>query len=158
MEWRQYADDDPNYSDYLRKQISILLKRYFGDYNSIGLGFYYEDENHFSSESELSELVDIYDYHAPGVIFTADIIRENGLLLSLHYTYGTKTFPHGQASDLAGFYSNRRIHSIQGFGLLPITASWQFQFFINYDNDRDREQEFNDNFSTIFNAGIIYKF
>jgi hypothetical protein len=80
------------------------------------------------------------------------------LMISLVYQYAIKTYPNAGNQDFLGIYSNRRIHSIQGFGYIPLSHHWQFQFFANYDNDRDRDRESNDNFSTLLNASIVYNF
>ncbi|GAB4373965.1 MAG: hypothetical protein Kow0042_18220 [Calditrichia bacterium] len=158
LESRRYGEPDVNYSDFFFGSLSGQLKLYFSDYNSIGLGFVYELENHSLQEESQRQFADQEDYTASGLVVSADILKLTDLMLSFNYQYTLRTYPHAGADDLLGFYSNRRIHSLQGIGLIPLGRHWQFQFFANYDNDRDRDREANDNFNTIFNLGLIYKF
>ncbi len=157
-EMRRFSDPDISYSDYNAASLETQLKFYFSDYNSIGVGYVREWETHFSDNPDHRKIVEQENYTANGLVVSVDLIKTNGLLLNFSYQYTLRTYPNAGANDLFGFYSNRRIHSIQGLGYIPIGRHWQFQFFANYDNDRDRDRDYNDNFSTIFNLGLQYKF
>ena len=159
-EWesRRFRSPDISYSDYNAASLQAQIKFYFSDYNSLGVGYVHEQETHFSDNTDNQKIVEQENFTARGMVISVDLVKTNGLLLNLSYQYTLRTYPNAGANDLFGFYSNRRIHSLQGLGYLPLSKHWQFQFFANYDNDRDRDREYNDNFSTIFNIGLQYKF
>jgi len=160
VEWesRWYRNPDLSYSDFYFTSLSSEIKYYFGDFNSIGAGYVYELEHHFTHNSEDRALVEQENYDAKGFVLSVDLMNFSGFLLSIYYQYTLRIYHNAGEIDLLGYYSNRRIHTVQGIGYVPLTRRWQLQFFANYDNDRDREREANDNFSTIFNLGLIYKF
>jgi len=159
-EWesRRFSTPDISYSNYNAASLEAQVKFYFSDYNSFGLGYVHEWETHFSDNADNQKIVEQENFTANGLVISVDLVKTNGLLLNFSYQYTLRTYPNAGANDLFGFYSNRRIHSLQGLGYIPLGRHWQFQFFANYDNDRDRDRDYNDNFSTIFNIGLQYKF
>jgi len=157
-EYRKYQHPDLTYSDLLYGAASGQIKFYFNDFNSVGAGYIFEIEKHYATSDMDEALIGQENFHVNGLIVSADIISSIGLMISLVYQYAIKTYPNAGNQDFFGIYSNRRIHSIQGFGYIPVSAHWQLQFFANYDNDRDPDREANDNFSTLLNASIVYNF
>lgn len=157
-EWRWYQRPNVTHSNFNGGAFQGMLKFYFGDYNALGAGYAYEFETHRTDQESEDSLVEQENFVATGLVVSADIMQLTGLLISFTYRLTFRTYPNAGANDLLGFYSNRRIHSLQALVSVPISSRWQFQLFANYDNDRDRDREANDNFSTIFNAGFIYKF
>lgn len=158
MEIRRYEKPDITYSNFFYGSFANQIKFYISSYNSIGMGYLFETEKHYPNTDAETSLVEQENYKADGFIFSTDLISFNGLMLSIVYQFTLRTYPKAGADDFLGIYSNRRIHSIQGFGYIPLTSHWQLQFLANYDNDHDRDRESNDNFSTILNLSIIYKF
>lgn len=157
-ESRLYANPDFTYSNFIFGAMAAELKFYFGPYRSIGLGYIYEMEKHATDLESEAVIVSQENFNAMGLSLSLEIFSFRGLMISLNYQYLLRTFPNAGAQDFFGLYSNRRIHTVQGFGYIPLTTHWQFQFFANYDADRDRDREFNDNKSAIFNIGFLYKF
>ena len=157
-EWRWYGSPNASYSNFNFASLSASLKYYLGNYNSVGIGYVYESETHRTTQADERSLVEQENFHAGGILLSLDIMQQSGFMISLTYKFTLRTYPNAGADDVFGYYSNRRIHSIQGIGYLPLSSHWQFQLFANYDNDRDRDREANDNFSTIFNLGLSYKF
>ena len=157
-EYRKYRHPDLTYSDLLYGAISSQIKFYFTDFNSVGIGYIFEIEKHYTTSDMDKALISQENFHVNGLIVSVDIMNSSGLMISLVYQYAIKTYPNAGNQDFLGIYSNRRIHSIQGFGYIPLSHHWQFQFFANYDNDRDRDWESNDNFSTLLNVSIVYNF
>jgi hypothetical protein len=157
-EYRKYRHPDLTYSDLLYGATSSQIKFYFTDFNSVGIGYIFEIEKHYATSDMDKALISQENFHVNGLIVSADIINSSRLMISLVYQYAIKTYPNAGNQDFLGIYSNLRIHIIQGFGYIPVSAHWQLQFFANYDNDRDRDRESNDNFSTLLNASIVYNF
>jgi hypothetical protein len=135
-----------------------MIKFYFDIYNSIGIGYIREEENHHTSSPDDAASVDLEDFDADGVGLSLEILQLNGMMISLGYSYLLRTYPKGGEQDILSIYTNRKIHSIQAFGYLPVFQKWMLQFFISYDNDRDRNRENNDNLSTLFNVSLQYHF
>lgn len=157
-EFRRYGHPNISYSNFYRGTLGAQLRFYFGGFNAVGAGFVYEQETHNAPVESEQSLVEQENFHAGGLLLSVDLFQQNGLLISLTYQYTLRTYPNSGAGDFLGYYSNRRIHSIQGIGYVPLGRRWQVQFLANYDNDRDRDREANDNFSTIFNLSLIYQF
>ena len=155
---RLYQNPDLTYSDYTYKILNVQLKYYFNVYNAVGVGYLYEVETHSSDNPSESAAVELEDFHAQGISLSFEILHIKGLMISLNYGYLLRTFPNAGIDDILGIYSNRRIHSLQLFGFIPLSSRWQFQFFTNYDNDKDRDHENNDNLNTLFNASFLYQF
>jgi hypothetical protein len=158
LQIRRYSQPDVSRSNFNFSSLEGRLKFYLDESTSIGLGYIYETENHRSTIDSEKTLVEQENFFARGLSFSADILRENGLLLTLLYQFTLRDYPNAESSDLLGYFSNRKIHSLTGICYIPISLHWQFQLLANYDNDRDRDREANDNFSTIFNIGFAYKF
>jgi hypothetical protein len=157
-ESRWFTSPDITYSNFILVALAAELKYYFGPYRSVGLGYIYEVEKHSTDLESEGIIVAQENFDARGLIFSFEILSFQGLMISLNYQYLLRTFPNAGAQDFIGLYSNRRIHTVQGFGYIPMTPHWQFQFFANYDADRDRDRESNDSNSAIFNIGFLYKF
>jgi hypothetical protein len=155
---RSYQNPDLTYSNYNYRILNAQLKYYFNVYNAIGVGYLHEEENHSSEDPAESAAVDLEDFYAQGISLSLEILHIKGFMISLNYGYLLRTFPDGGDDDILGIYSDRRIHSLQLFGLIPFSRHWQFQFFANYDNDQDRHHENNDNLNTLFNASFLYQF
>jgi hypothetical protein len=135
-----------------------LLKYYWEDFKSIGAGYFYEQRTHSSDDDGITALVELEDFYSYGFVFNSEILNLSGLMLNLEYRLSLRNYPNSQGSLFYTYYSDRYVHSISAFGWIPIGNRWQVQLFANYDNDQDRENEQNDNRSTIFNVGLIYKF
>ncbi len=157
-ELRRYQQPDVTYSNYHYYSFDGQIKYYFSELQSIGIGYVRELEIHRSEQGVRDELISQEDFRSQGISFSLDFFSFNGFILSLNYRFLNRSYPNASGEDLLGYYSNRRIHSIQALGYIPLNRHWQLQFFANYDNDQDREKEFNDNRSTLFNLGLIYKF
>jgi hypothetical protein len=155
---RSYQNPDLTYSDYTYKILNAQLKYYFNVYNAVGLGYLYEVETHSSDNASESSAVELENFDAQGISLSLEILHAKGLMISLNYGYLLRTFPNAGGDDILGIYSNRRIHSLQLFGFIPLSRRWQFQFYANYDNDQDREKENNDNLNTLFNVSFLYQF
>lgn len=135
-----------------------LLKYYWADLKSIGAGYFYEQQTHSSDDDGITTLVELEDFYSYGFVFNSEILNLSGLMLNLEYRLSLRNYPNSQGSLFYTYYSDRYVHSVSAFGWIPIGNRWQVQLFANYDNDQDRENEQNDNRSTIFNVGLIYKF
>ena len=159
-EWehRSYRQPDISYSDFNFLALNAAIKFYFGDYNSAGLGLVYETETHSAAEPENETIIEQENYNARGFLLSLDFLQAGGFFVSLSYQLTFRNYPNGGTADPFGFYSNRKIHSIQAIGYLPLSKHWQCQLFVNYDDDRDRDREANDSVNTIFNWGISYRF
>ncbi len=157
-ELRRYQTPDATYSNYNYYSLDGQIKYYFSELQSIGIGYVQEGESHFARNSNQEELIRQEDFQSRGVSVSLDFFNFNGFILSFNYRFLNRRYPHARGEDLLGYYSNRRVHSVQALGYIPLNRHWQIQFFANYDNDQDREKEFNDNRSAIFNLGLIYKF
>jgi len=155
---RWYGNPDVSHSDFYFFSLSTQIKIYLSDFTSLGIGYVYELENHRTKIESEKILVEQENFKAKGIVISADILNTDGLILTLSYQFTLRDYPNAVIGDFFNIYSNRRIHSLYGIGYIPLSAHWQFQFFANYDNDRDRDREANDNFSTIFNLGLVYKF
>ncbi len=155
---RRYISPDVSHSNFRFYSGAVSLRYYFGDYNAVGLGYVSESEAHYSSSDSQSALIRQENYKAQGVLFTIELLNTSGLMVNLSYQFTLRTYPYLIPSDFLSIYSNRRIHTVQGVGIIPFARHWQVQFLANYDNDRDRDREGNDNFNTIFNLSLIYSF
>ncbi len=155
---RRYLSPDVSHSDFRYYSAAIELRYYFGDYSAVGLGYVAEEERHFSANDQEEKLIAQENFRAGGVVFSLELIQGEGLMVNLSYSLTLRTYPNLVPNDFLSIYSNRRIHNIQGVGVIPFTRHWQFQFLVNYDNDRDRDREGNDNKNTIFNLSLVYSF
>ena len=160
MEKRSYQipnDVNPNFI-YIAGE--GVLKYYWEDFKSLGAGYFYERQSHSVDDAATAALVEQEDFYTYGLIVDSEIMNLAGLLLNLEYRLSLRTYPNTDASGslFYNYYSDRFIHSINAFGWIPMGNRWQVQLFANYDNDQDRDNEQNDNRSTILNLGLIYKF
>lgn len=152
----QAADEiNPNFNYFSGEG---LLKYYWQDFRSIGAGYFYERQSHRTEDESLKPLFEQEDFYSSGLIVNADVMNLSGFLLNFEYRLSVRTFPNAVESPFANYYSNRFIHSLSAFGWIPVGSRWQVQLFANYDNDQDRDNEHNDNRSTILNVGVVYKF
>ena len=135
-----------------------LIKYYWEDFKSGGVGYFYERQTHSTDNDGITKLVELENFYSYGLIVNSEIMNFSGLMLNLEYRLSIRKYPNSQGSLFYNYYSNRFVHSISAFGWIPIGNRWQVQIFANYDNDQDRENEQNDNRSTILNVGLIYKF
>jgi hypothetical protein len=157
-DFRKYKTPDLTYSNFDYRRINLMMKFYFDVYNSIGIGYIHEQENHSAANDSEASSVDLEDFYSHGFSFSLDILQLRGLMISLGYSYVLRTYPSAGDQDILSIYSNRKIHNMQAFGYFPLFRQWQLQFFISYDNDRDRSRENNDNLSTLFNVSLQYHF
>ena len=158
FENRNYQTADEINPNFIYFNGEGLFKYYWEDFKSAGLGYFYEKQNHFADDDLVTPLVEQENFYSYGIIVNSEIMNFSGFLLSLEYRLSMRTYPDSQESLFYAYYSDRFVHSINAFGWIPIGDRWQVQLFANYDNDQDRENEQNDNRSTVLNVGLIYKF
>jgi hypothetical protein len=160
MEKRSYRMPDDVNPDFIYFTVEGVLKYFWEDFKSVGVGYFYERQSHSVDDVASLALVELENFYTHGLIVDSEIMNFSGLLLSLEYRLSLRTYPNADASAslFYNYYSNRFVHSISAFGWIPIGTRWQVQLFANYDNDQDRDNELNDNRSTIVNLGLIYKF
>ncbi len=158
-EYRHFAQSDAINPDFSNVQVEGIQKIYWGDLNSFGLGYSWENQVHRVEETEDQAFAQQENFFTHGIIFTAEYIQLSGMMVSFQYSISWRTYPNAEVTAVSSsFYSNRLIHSLSMFGWIPITKHWQIQFFANYDNDQDRDFEHNDTRNTLLNLGILYEF
>lgn len=158
FENRNYQTADEINPNFIYFNGEGLFKYYWEDFKSAGLGYFFEKQNHRADDDLVTPLVEQENFYSYGIIVNLEIMNFSGFLLSLEYRLSMRTYPDSQESLFYAYYSDRFVHSINAFGWIPIGDRWQVQLFANYDNDQDRENEQNDNRSTVLNVGLIYKF
>jgi len=155
---RWYNIPDITYSNFNYRRINLMTKFYFDVYNSLGIGYIREQEDHSTDNSTEAPSVDLEDFNSDGISVSLDILQLKGIMISLGYSFVLRTYPNAGDQDILTIYTNRKIHNLQAFGFVPFSQNWQLQYFISYDNDRDRDRENNDNMSTLFNVSLQYRF
>ena len=159
LQWERKNDALANaiYPSYDRWYGEAVPKWLRDDLTSLGLGGFWEKQVHSTTEeSDLAwaQQADFTDY---GLVLKGEYLNLKGSMINAEYRLNWRNYPNAEASWFDTFYSNRLIHSISIFGWIPLTRHWQFQLFVNYDNDQDRDKEFNDSRNTFLTAGLIYK-
>jgi len=158
LENRTYKTPDEVNPDFLFASLESFLKLYWGNLNSFGIGYYGDIQNNRVEDPSYEPLVEQENFYSNGMIFNMELMNFSGLMLSVRYRIFFRTYPDAIDSPLYTYYSDRFVHSVNALGWVPVGKRLQFQIFANYDNDQDRDNEQNDNRSTILNLGLIYKF
>lgn len=160
LEWedRRYLHPDLTYSDFTYGSASTQLRFYFGEYNTAGIGLVFDFERHTAGTPDEQPLTEQENFNSRGFIVSVDLLNVRGLLISFSYQYTRRDYPLSIAPDYFNIYSDRQVQTIQGIGYIPFHSQWQFQFFVNFDEDRDRQHDNNDNLTSLLNISLQYKF
>lgn len=159
LQWERKNDALANavYPSYDRWYGEAVPKWLEDDLTSLGLGGFWEKQAHRTTEESELAWAQQADFNAYGLVLKGEYLNLKGSMINAEYRLSWRNYPNAEASWFDTFYSNRFIHSISIFGWIPLTRRWQFQLFVNYDNDQDRDNAFNDSRNTFLNAGLIYK-
>lgn len=157
LEYRTYREPDIFYPDFLQWEIEPVLKYYFGDLKSVGVGYVHDRQSYAVALTDEQLLAEQGDYQSNGLFFSLDYFNLKGTLINLEYRLTWRNYPNADDTILNTYYSDRKVHSISLLGWLPLNQYWQIQAFINYDNDQDRNYNLNDSRHVLMNIGIVYK-
>jgi len=102
------------------------------------------------------------DYYSHGFTLGVDLIRTDGLLLSLNENFEMRTYPNSTASnttDLGLFsYTDRNLNSLLLFFSWNFCPRWQANVLANFDNDYSRVDDQSDSRHTLFAIDLGYSF
>lgn len=159
LQWERKNDALANaiYPSYDRWYGEAVPKWLKDDLTSLGLGGFWEQQAHRTAEESDLAWAQQADFRAYGLVLKGEYLNLKGSMINAEYRLSWRSYPNAEASWFDTLYSNRFIHSISIFGWIPLARRWQFQLFVNYDNDQDRDRAFNDSRNTFLNAGLIYK-
>ena len=157
-EQRRHQEPSEVSPDFRNGKARSLLKIYWGEFKSVGLGLVGEKQTHTATTETAQNFVQQADFNARGLVADLEIMQTTGTLVNLSYELEWRDYPNASVSLFDTFYSNRLIHTLTGFAWIPIRQRWQFQIFANYTNDLDREKEHNDSNNIVFSVGLIYTF
>ncbi len=89
-----------------------------------------------------------------------DLIRTNGVWLSVNENFEMRTYPNAIAQNLPGFglYSDRNINSLLLFFSWNFLPRWQATVLANFDNDHSRIENQSDSRNTLFSIDLGYSF
>ncbi len=153
--YRIKTEQDP---DYTYAQFSPELKLNFTDEFQLGIGYVLENKQHVLQPG----LEDIYiseqNYRAQGIIFSFDITKLSGLLLSFDASYTKRRYPDAVAADNFSIYANRNVLSLLTFAQWPIMEKLLLNIIVSYDNDKDLDSDFNDSRSSYYTLDLKYEF
>ncbi|MCI0696314.1 hypothetical protein L0337_30455 [candidate division KSB1 bacterium] len=100
------------------------------------------------------------DYYSHGFTLGVDLIRTDGVWLSVNENFEMRTYPNAIAQDLPGFglYSDRNINSLLLFFSWNFLPRWQAGVLANFDNDHSRIENQSDSRNTLFSIDLGYSF
>jgi hypothetical protein len=100
------------------------------------------------------------DYYSHGFTLGVDLIRTDGLWLSVNENFEMRTYPNAIAQNLPGFglYSDRNINSLLLFFSWNFLPRWQAGVLANFDNDHSRIENQSDSRNTLFSIDLGYSF
>ncbi len=100
------------------------------------------------------------DYYSHGFTFGVDLIRTDGIWLSVNENFEMRTYPNAVAQNLPGFglYSDRNINSLLLFFSWNFLPRWQAGVLANFDNDHSRTENQSDSRNTLFSIDLSYSF
>lgn len=102
------------------------------------------------------------DYYSHGFTVGIDLIRTDGLLLSLNENFEMRTYPNSTASDATDLglfsYTDRNINSLLLFFSWSFRPRWQANVLANFDNDYSRVDDQSDSRNTLFAIDLAYSF
>jgi hypothetical protein len=100
------------------------------------------------------------DYYSHGFTLGVDLIRTDGVWLSVNENFEMRTYPNAIAQNLPGFglYSDRNINSLLLFFSWNFLPRWQAGVLANFDNDHSRIENQSDSRNTLFSIDLGYSF
>jgi hypothetical protein len=100
------------------------------------------------------------DYYSHGFTLGVDLIRTDGVWLSVNENFEMRTYPNAAAPDLPGLglYSDRNINSLLLFFSWNFLPRWQASVLANFDNDHSRIENQSDSRNTLFSIDLGYSF
>ncbi|MGH7597097.1 MAG: hypothetical protein ACREOI_12140 [bacterium] len=100
------------------------------------------------------------DYYSHGFTLGVDLIRTDGLWLSVNENFEMRTYPNAVAQDFQGLglYSDRNINSLLLFFSWNFLPRWQAGVLANFDNDHSRTESRSDSRNTLFSIDLSYSF
>ncbi len=100
------------------------------------------------------------DYYSHGFTLGIDLIRTDGIWLSVNENFEMRTYPNAIAQDLPGLglYSDRNINSLLLFFSWNFLPRWQAGVLANFDNDHSRINNQSDSRNTLFSIDLAYSF
>ncbi len=100
------------------------------------------------------------DYYSHGFTLGVDLVRTDGVWLSVNENFEMRTYPNAIAQNLPGFglYSDRNINSLLLFFSWNFLPRWQAGVLANFDNDHSRIENQSDSRNTLFSIDLGYSF
>ncbi|MCB0275857.1 MAG: hypothetical protein KDI06_13655 [Calditrichaeota bacterium] len=158
LDIKNYRETSYVYPDYRDYQGEILPKINFSRFRSLALGWGFEKRVHDAQASGESDYLNNEDYRDSRLVVRGEWYNLSGLLVSADYRLSWRSYAEQASSLLDGYESSDRlIHAVSVLGWIPLGRHWQIQMLINYDNDQDRRNDFNDFRSTLMNIGVGYQ-
>jgi len=167
---RQYQTPSDSIPDFLGVTVNPQLQFNLSSSLQIRAGYLYAlrvYENNIIQEKRPSSATDTNnpfyeDYYSHGFTAGIDLIRTDGLLLSLSENFEMRTYPNSMASNISdvGLYSytDRNINSLLLFFSWNFLPAWQANVLANFDNDYSRLDDQSDSRNTLFSIDLAYSF
>ena len=168
---RQYQTPSDSIPDFLGATVNPQLQLSLSSSLQIRLGYLYAlrvyDDNIIqqprSTAATTATVFPFYeDYYSHGFTLGIDLIRTDGLLLSVNENFEMRTYPNATAnqfSDLGLYsYTDRNINSVLLFFSWTFLPRWQANVLANFDNDYSRVDNQSDSRNTLFSIDLAYSF
>lgn len=168
---RQYQTPSDSIPDFLGATVNPQLQLSLSSSLQIRLGYLYAlrvyDDNIIQqprpTAATTAAVFPFYeDYYSHGFTLGIDLIRTDGLLLSVSENFEMRTYPNATAnqfSDLGLYsYTDRNINSVLLFFSWAFLPHWQANVLANFDNDYSRVENQSDSRNTLFSIDLAYSF
>jgi hypothetical protein len=167
---RQYATPSDSIPDFLGVTINPQLQLSLSPSLQIRAGYLYAlrvYENNIiqerrSTTAASSSSLFYEDYYSHGFTAGIDLIRADGLLLSVSENFEMRTYPNSAGYNISDFglysYTDRNINSLLLFFSWNFSSRWQANVLANFDNDNSRIDDQTDSRNTLFSIDLAYSF
>lgn len=168
---RQYETPSDSIPDFLGTTVNPQLQFSLSSSFQIRAGYLYAlrvyendiiQPNRIGTSAPATNFSFYEDYYSHGFTFGVDLIRTDGLLLSLNENFEMRTYPNSTANNTADLglfsYTDRNINSLLLFFSWSFRPRWQANVLANFDNDYSRVDDQSDSRNTLFAIDLGYSF
>lgn len=168
---RQYETPSDSIPDFLGATVNPQLQFSLSSSFQIRAGYLYAlrvyesdiiQPSRVSTSAPATNFSFYEDYYSHGFTLGIDLIRTDGLLLSLNENFEMRTYPNSTASNTADLglfsYTDRNINSLLLFFSWSFRPRWQANVLANFDNDYSRVDDQSDSRNTLFAIDLGYAF